>query len=382
MSTPKISEADRKAQSKRDKAAHLKAKAALTRAERAPRQSLNRPYRGQDRHDQQGPRTGGNFMLPFKTQIPGVIAGSTNFAAYTLSINPGDPNIDPRLALMSQAWSRFKFRNLKARWVPLGSAFSAANQTGEVVINFNANWYSAYSSTVSMATEKGPAKLGDAWKSFSVKCTADILGPKRTLRSNWGSNAMDMRTTDILMEVIVAGTPNTSNIGYVELSGDCEFFDAYVQNTTIAPRTNKLFAVTGNGTQTLTSGVTAQIVFPYANQLPNSFNSGVQEVARTAGNTGYTVSGGTYKATVKAYVSATTITGISADINPGGASMILGGGGMGAGGTGFSCSSFTVIDDCVFTIAEDSAGTLSTDITVTGTGTITITECVFTVTPA
>lgn len=311
---------------------------------------------------------------PFKSLIPTFFAGNTGTVTYALAINPGDPEILPRLSLLAAAWTSYKFKRLSAKWVPNGSAFAAANQTGQVVVGFNGNWYSADSSSLAMADEKKPSKLCDAWKYGTVHCSQSILSKKRFLRSTFGSAADDMRLSDFLLEVVVSGTPNTANVGWIELEGEVEFSEDYVENTVNASRTNRIFVATALGTQTLTTGVAGVISFD-GTPLAVSKRSGV-----AASTTVFSLAGGTYWCRCKVYLTATSMSQIQLNLSATGTTQAIGSGISNF--TGLAAGAFVVEDDVFVSVAEDAtSGQVTTSIQVIGTGTITIVGATMTIIP-
>lgn len=305
----------------------------------------------------------------FKGLLATAFLGSTGGTVYTVSLNPGDPSIMPRLSTMAQAWTQYKFTKLRLRWVPNGSAFANNNQTGEVVINSSTNWYSASSNTLPMASEKLPATTGNAWETFRLDVPKEILGRLRFVRGNTGGSGADMRLFDILVEVGVFGTPNANICGWLEASGAVEFSGDYTPNLTIAPRTNRVYAVEGLGTQTLVSGAATTISFAGA-VMDNSYNSGV---TREASFSQFLLAGGTYHIKVRLYLSATTITAANIDIEPTGEAQEIGGAISNIGGSTFSVAALTLTDEVLVTVAEDTLlGSFGVSSTVTGTGTITV----------
>jgi hypothetical protein len=319
-------------------------------------------------------RDQGVSVHSFKEIVPQTVPGSTSRVTYTYSLNPGDSTIFPRLALLSQAWTMYIFRSLRAVWYPLGSAFAGANQTGQMVWNFQNNWYSAPSNSLSMADAKKPSKLGNAWEPFSTKCSPDILNRRRYLRSSVASGGLDMRLTDILAEFVVDGTPSTASIGRIELEGEVEFSTDYVANPTYPPRTNKGYAYQFL-TQNVASAVVTALDITGGTELSNTYNTGVVAGVAPSPTTTFALYGGNYFIRFQAYVTGTTITQGYIDIVPGaGIAQQIGSSIANLGGSTFSASAMTWHDTLFVTVPEDATNpaTLQFEVKITGTGTLTV----------
>jgi hypothetical protein len=304
----------------------------------------------------------------FREQLPDGFLGSTTFALNSVSVNPGDVGVFPRLALIAQAFTKYRFKSLRAQWQPLGSAFATNNQTGEVCLNFNPNWYSANATSMSQAASRKPSVVGKAWEVCSVHCTKDILSPWRYLRSVIGSGGHDMRLTDILCELAVSATPNSSALGYLVLDGEVEFAVDYVASLVTAPRTNKIFPIQFNA-QTVSSGVSAYLSNAGTSVMPNSLNSGVVQESVSE----WHLWGGNFLIIAQAYITGTTITQGYLDITISGA--------VGSwltplanfGGSTFSASAYTCNDIVVCTVSEDGSPAIFKLLAnFTGTGTLSI----------
>lgn len=379
LTSAKPTDAERKAQSARDKAAAKKARGILRRAEA---QGKPKPRSAHERHEVRKeaglpPR----FTTPFKGQVPAMLAGSTTFALFGISINPGDANFDPRLSLLSAAFSMYRFKSLTLRWVPLGSAFADDNKKGEVAMNVLDTWYASLAYNIPMVLERGTAVRGKAWETVTLHAPSSILRKSRYIRSqNSCGSQLDMRLNDILCEIAVALTPSTSGIGFVEVSGVIEMFDNYIQNVVTPCRTNRIQAFTfdaGNPS----SGVWFNPVFsnyitPSGGKLANSLVSG----ANVTGANTLTLGGGTYQIRGNYKFSGTSLSAIAVDLVPGGVYQSVGNGNCNLGGPGVNLGTYwTAGDEIVVSVPEDGTATITPAVNVTGTGTLTLLEGTLTV---
>lgn len=314
-----------------------------------------------------GPSAGGvakQRILPqtFCEQFPTPVAGTTSFSVGNIYPNPGDSTVFSRLSTLAACYTEYRYTKLKITYLPLGSAFAANNQSGEIVLSANGNFYSAAPSSVQGARAITPNRYGDAWETQTLSVTQDILGRWRKIRSNSATNGADANLYDFVVMVSVLATPNTNNIGYIMLDGEVEFRGDYYQNVAYPPRTNQMWCVYQSANQNLpSSGVqyTASLsgaVVAYGTAL-----SGVSVSA----NTIY-LAGGSY--TVLASMRVTSAAGTSAEMAV-----------IGLSGQYFSnaapCNmshAFTTItlsDHFTITVPEDaSPATFSMGIRVYGTG--------------
>jgi hypothetical protein len=313
----------------------------------------------------------------FSGQVTAVtVNGSTTSQTYSVSFNPGDPLINKRTALLSAAWSQWRCRKLKFRWVPNGSAFASNNQTGEVVLNMNENWYTSISPNADSARSKFPSRTGNAWESCEINASAAALSKWRYLRGNRGAQGADANLYDILFEFFVAGTPNANLLGYLEFSGEIEFRGNYVPQETAAVRTNKIQASREADDQIISSGVAAQLLM----EEPNATLTGNLKNSHLTGAWIYAdghveLTGGTYRIDAMATVTGTTLTQCRLEIIPT----------YGAGaqfrhnpftrfGSTYSVAAETMSTWATFVIPEEAEGSFIVVATCAGTGTITVLE--------
>lgn len=308
-----------------------------------------------------------------QVQLPVAGTGAGFVRTGSVSFNPGDPGINKRTALLSAAWSEWRCRRLTMKYVPDGSAFAADNQTGEVIINFNENWYTTVSIDADSARSKYPSAVGNAWKAVQLHCDPKILKQWRYLRSSEGSQGVDANLYDIMCEVLTFNTPSTNFVGWIEFAGLVEFRGNYVPQTTSVVRTNKIFSFAETTNQTLNSGVLAQLVAPSA----SIFGGGTSGIMPHSMLTGCTIDllgmttlkGGTYTYTCMAQFIGTTVTSHSLSpiftLPPGG--FERGSDWTMAGGSFTTC---TAVCTGVVCVPEEASGQMVFQVGVTGTGTL------------
>jgi len=349
-----------KSVSKKKPKAKPKVKAPRASSGNPPGQKYGSPSMANDAH-----------VEPFLEQYQYAITGSTGATVTGIPVNPGDTNLFTRLSTLSACYTEWKISKFKARFIPNGSAYASANQTGEIVMNLQTDFYGAPSATLAQARTKLPGVAGNAWEEVILHVPDRYLSRWRSLRSTDSSYGADARLYDVILEIVVAATPNTSSIGWIELSGFVHFRQAYQAQLLNAPRTNRVYAMKQSNAQSgLGSGVQTALtmtgaVFPYGTLI-----NGIRSL--TATTLGF--SGGWYMVWASAYCTGTTIT--AADIAVTGltgnvfANDI---GGSDYGGSTFSVGYCTPTCMAVFNVAEDSnGGSCSISVSLTGTGTLTV----------
>lgn len=308
----------------------------------------------------------------FSEQMPTTLSGSTSALAGTLSINPGDSSLFSRLVQLANLYQEYRFTKFKVRYIPNGSAFAANNQTGEIVLSATDNFHSARSSSVSIARARTPSCAGNAWEPLTLVVPGSICAKWRSLRSNTSTFGAEPNLFDFLVEVFVFQTPNSSNIGYIEFTGEVEMRGDYVSNLVNPVLTNRVWSMRQPNAQSVTSTTLTSLLLAGMTSQPNFISSGYQG----AGTSALTFYGGTYLVLVRAMVSATTITSayllsaISGDVF----NTAIPGATPDVGGSTFSAAAVELTDAFIVVAAEDSTWQFAAQVNIIGTGTINVTN--------
>lgn len=212
-----------------------------------------RPQRNQDHS------TGRRISQTFSEQLVTAIPGATSVVTTVITINPGDANAFPRLFQVAKLYTYWKFKRLTIKWMPNGSAFAAANQTGEVVLAYTNDFYGAPPTSVPVARSRAPNVVGEAWMEKTLHVPKELLDKVRYVRDSQSTGAADARLYDALVYLMAAGTPTNGSIGYLTIDGEVEFWEDYTPNTllTLGPLQNRATFMLQNVSQALTTGVSA-----------------------------------------------------------------------------------------------------------------------------
>jgi hypothetical protein len=323
-------------------------------------------------------RASKHHVEKFAEQYTSSLAGSTGLIVGTISVNPGDVNVFTRLAKLSELYLEWRFRSFRVRYVPNGSAFAANNQTGEVVLSANADFYSARSSSIAIARARTPSAAGNAWVPLVFDVPSEILGTWRRLRAVPSSYGADANMFDFLLEVAIYQTPNSNNIGYLEFTGEVEYRQGYFQQTVNAALTNRAFGVLQTVAQTVSSGVAATLLTTNSTSNNNALITGCHLLSGST--TLLHLHGGSFLVILTASCQATTMTQIDIAINPGvNATFSNRLGGAAVAGSTFSCAFFEASTSALICVGEDDTVAFDLAVNIVGTGTIQVTSWSLTV---
>jgi len=319
-----------------------------------------------------------------QSQVP--IAGTVNDIVYAVPLNPGDPTTFMRLSKLSQLYNEYRFKSLKVTWMPQGSAFAANNQTGEIVLGVQKDFYSSLPSNVQTHRSRKPNIWGLAWEPKCLHVPRRFLSRWRSVRDTPAIPG-DARESDILLALSVNGTPSSGTIGFLQYEGEVELRDEYVVSVGGPIIQNHVSSFGTNTIQALTSGVAAYPVNSAGSNWINNVVGGGLAPWTPGVITGtplFSFAEGTWRVSVVFTVNATTMTNILVALLP---SLAVGANQYASPsytrqwtGSTFSCSVWSGEVDQVFTIAEGgvSNAVYPFQITVTGTGSIQLDNWTFT----
>lgn len=310
------------------------------------------------------------------------LLGSNGPGGVTLPIalNPGDVDVFTRLPAVARMYNLWRFKSLRMAWVPLGSAFAANNQTGEVIVNLSADPYISMPNSVHVAASRRPRLRTEAWEPASFTVSHDMLRTWRYVRDSQAVGSGDARLTDILCTYSSWGTPNAQNIGYIEFSGEVELVQDYTPNSSLVGSANaqirtNVWAASYTTPVVLTSGVASNLQLSLGTQLRNSILSGAS--MSTISNTILLLQPGTYRVNFACDVDGTTITTAAVNMFSNGPSpfaQIVGGGVNQLSGSTFSAVSVPLNVWGIYAVAEGDVAGVTIAVTLIGTGTLRVTS--------
>jgi len=347
------------------------------------RQAAGQPAKGKGagKRNRQHKAGGGGGMMQngrkierkffkFSEQLVNYIPGYTGIGTQVITVNPGDPLVFPRLSQMCKLFVFWRFKKLRITWVPNGSAFAGANQTGEVVVAYTNGWYDTPPTTVPVARSRSPNMVCEAWIEKSMNVPAEELAKDRFIRDNPSASAADARLYDSLIVCTVAGTPNTSNIGYLTIDGELEVWEDYTPITTgnLAPLQNRHSFWYNTNDQVVTTATITPFAGPGTVQCITSYLCG--PVVTVSGVVLWAVPAGTYKMTIEVYVMTTTSLA-SIEVTPNVASALQSTAGTNAKNT-VAGTTYSYSRTDSFVVAEGQTATIGPTVTIVGVGTITM----------
>ncbi len=311
--------------------------------------------------------------MEFSEQSTSPLIGSTGTLSSTFSLNPGDSGNFPRLFKIARLYTYYRFKSLRVRYHPLGSAFAANNQTGEIVVGITDDWYSAPPDSIAVARSRKPCCAGEAWRELALVLPPALGNKWRFVRDGGGCQGNDARLYELSAQITSNGTPNSSQIGYLEMFGVVEFLEPYTPSIAVGPVTNRFLQAACNPSQSLTSGVPTFLQANSVSMSPASSLTGVTLSTSSTLTVGFST--GSYVLNMTVTFTSSALTGASLTWFPNGAP---------SGGTVTSTipavnstfaaaatvTSYSITAICAVTIPE--SGTQSTVLplcTVTGTGT-------------
>jgi len=309
-------------------------------------------------------------VMKFSEQMVNYINGATGIGVTAISINPGDPSVFPRLSQMAKLFVYWRFKSLTIKWVPNGSAFAAANQTGELVLAYTNGWYDTPATTIPVARARAPNVVCEAWVEKALHVPSEELNKVRYVRDNPSASAADSRLYDALINVTVAGTPLTGGLGYLTLDGEIELWEDYTPITlaTLAPLQNRLSAWYNTNAQVVLTGVQTFFGGPGTVTSLTSYLCG--PVATIAATFGGFLATGTYSIKLTVYVTTTTsLASIQLDSNIISALQTTSGT-LQKNTVAGTTYSFSREDWAV--VAEGATATFAPNLTVVGVGTLTL----------
>jgi hypothetical protein len=170
-----------------------------------------------------------------RSEVIGLISGSTGFSSREYQINPGNATLFPWLSKIAVLYEKYRFHNLHFRFESLGSGFAAAKESGRCVMVTDYNVQSANLVSAADAQMKDPNVPFRPYENAVLRLDPRQLNPEdKYLRGPSYPAGGDPKSFDGGKFFFVTdGTPNTDSIGNLYVDYDVELFNPQLSEVAI-----------------------------------------------------------------------------------------------------------------------------------------------------